>query len=208
MNIKSSLYILSYLATKTKWISDTSLLSEMNREYLSPIQYWDDFFNNYPFSMSASCICQDLQTIYCCSFIDEYERKFTPKRYPNEAEKIIRFKRIVLPAYKKIQSWKGLKNHRNYFLAHNYRINDKSVFDMEKKILLNVPTTNAEHILLADLVFLIAQNFIVVFPEIINSFELGKTLRDQLEYQSSKKENTLNELKKIEKEIEQNKIKT
>lgn len=207
MNIKSSLYILSNLATKTRWISDTSLLSEINKEYLSPIQYWDDFFNKYPFSMSVSGICQDFQTIYCCSFIDEYERKFTPKHYPNEAENIIRFKQIVQPAYKKIKNWKGLKNHRNYILAHNYRINDKSIFDMEKKIFLNVPATNAEYILLADLVFLIAQNFIVIFPEIMKSFEFGKTLRDQLEYQPSKKENTLNELKKIEKEIEQNKIK-
>lgn len=210
MNIKSTLYILSSLATKIKWISETSIISIAHRVPLSQISYCDEFFNKYPFSVSVSAICQDLQTIFCCSFIDEYDNKFNPKRYPNEAENIIRFKKIVSPAYKKIKIWKkGLVNHRNYLLAHNYRINGKSVFDMKEKVILNVPTTNAEYVLLSDLVFLIAMNFKIVFPQIMDEFDFNESLLDHIEFQSKKTNvNTLQELTIIEQEIKENIVRT
>ena len=203
MNIKSSLNILSTLATRIKWISETSLITEINKEYLKLVSYTDDFFN-IPYSISVSGICQDLQIIYSCSFIDEYEKLLTPIRYPNEAEEIIRLKNIVKPAYKKIKSWKDLKKLRNYIIAHNLRINGQSIFDLEEKIVINAPRRNGEYVLLAKLIFLITQNFQFVFPEIMKSINPKDSLLNHIDIQSEKT-NSLEELRQIEQEIENNK---
>jgi len=203
VNIKSSLNILSTLATRIKWISETSLITEINKEYLKLVSYTDDFFN-IPYSISVSGICQDLQIIYSCSFIDEYEKLLTPIRYPNEAEEIIRLKNIVKPAYKKIKSWKDLKKLRNYIIAHNLRINGQSIFDLEEKIVINAPRRNGEYVLLAKLIFLITQNFQFVFPEIMKSINPKDSLLNHIDIQSEKT-NSLEELRQIEQEIENNK---
>jgi hypothetical protein len=201
MNVKSSIRILFQLATKIKWISDTSLTSFMNRPYLSQIKYYDDFFNSLSFPTSISGICQDFQIIYCCSFIDEYDKWFTPAKYPEEKDRILKVKRIVLPAYNRIKSWKDLKTLRNQIIAHNHRINGKSIFDHESKVKYNVPTTNEEYVLLADLVFLIAHYISPVFPEIVKEIDFNISLRDHLSLQSEQID-SYSEYKRIEKEVE------
>lgn len=204
MQIKSSIHILYYLATRIKWISETELITFMNREYLDNIKYLNSFYAKMKYSTSVSGICQDYLSIYCCSFLDEYEKVLTPKQFPDEAEKIVRLKRIVLPAYRQLKKWKDLKKFRNNVIAHNHRINGISIFEHEQKIKYNIPATNEEFTLMADLVFIIAQNIHIVFPETTDSIDFNVSLRDHLNINSSKF-NTFKVYKKIEKEIEKNK---
>ena len=203
MNIKSSIHILFELATKIKWISDTSLTAEMNSEYLSNVRYYDEFYNKYTYPICISAICQYLEIIYCCSFMDEYENWFTPGKFPDETNRILKVKNVVKPAYKRIKKWNDIKKLRNNILAHNHRIDGESIFEIENKIKYNVPSSNAEYVLLSDLIFIIAKNIYPVFPEIVTESNFKLTLRDQLKFQSEKID-AYSEYKKIEKEIENN----
>ena len=47
MQVESSIHILFQLATKIKWISETELVTFMNRDYLQQIKYIDNFFNKF-----------------------------------------------------------------------------------------------------------------------------------------------------------------
>lgn len=204
MQVESSIHILFQLATKIKWISETELVTFMNRDYLLQIKYSDNFFNKINYPTSVSGICQDHLIIFCCSFLDEYEKVFTPSQFPNETDRILKLKKITLPAYKQIKKWKDLKKIRNNIIAHNLRIKGKSILDHNEKVKYNIPTTNEEYTLLADLIFIIAENIHLVFPETTDKIDFNITLRDHLTFESEKL-NSFEVFKKIEKEIEKNK---
>lgn len=209
MQLTSSIRILFQLATKVRWISETELVTFMNSNYLKQLKYNDDFYNALPYPTAVSGICQDMLMIFSCSFIDEYEKEFTPSKFPDEANRILELKRITMPAYKQIKKWKDLKKIRNNIIAHNHRINNgKSIFDSKERITYNIPATNEEYTLLADLVFIIAEKIHFIFPELIKEIDLSKTLRDYLNIKSEKKSEKINSFrlyKQIEKEIEENK---
>jgi hypothetical protein len=204
MEIKSSIRILFQLATKAKWISETELVSFFNKEYLNQLRYSDKFYDKLPFQTSISSICQNYLVIYCCSFLDEYERVFNPSQFPNDSKKIIEFKKVVLPAYKRIKKWKDIKKLRNSLIAHNHRIKGKSIFDHDTRIKYNVPSTNEEFTLLADLIFLIAEQIHLYFPETVSKMDLKITLKDHIAIESDKLHG-FEEFKRIKKEIEKNK---
>jgi hypothetical protein len=204
MQITSSIRILFQLATKVKWISETELITFMNSTYLKQIKYIDEFYNTFSYPTAVSGICQDMLIVYSCSFIDEYENEFTSSKFPKEANRILELKRITLPAYKQIKKWKDLKKIRNNIIAHNHRINGKSIFNNKDKITYNIPATNEEYTLLADLVFIIAENIPPIFPELITEIDFNESLRDHLNIKSEKI-NTFNVYRQIKKEIEVNK---
>jgi hypothetical protein len=203
MNIESSIRILFQLATRIKWISEIDLVAYMNFDSLNKYQCIDSFYN-LPFPISVSAICQDYLVVQSCSYLDEYDNYFTIKNFPNEKERILKLKRIVKPAYKKIKSWKDLKKMRNNIIAHNHRVNGESIYDSVEKVTYIVPSSNEEYTLLADLIFIITQNIEPVFPDIVKSMNFSSTLRDFLVIKSEKI-NTYEELKRIEDEIEINK---
>ena len=204
MEIYSSIRILYQLATRIKWYSETELITFVYKNYLRQFKYNDETFDKYSYPTAITCICQDMMLIYCCSFLDEYEREFTPSKFPKESERIINLKQIVLPAYKQIKSWTDLKTLRNNIIAHNHRKKGKSIFDFDDKTKYNIPTADREYTFLADLVILIAQNISYVFPEFTNKIDFTSTLYDHLEIASEKIE-TIGLLRQIEKEIEYNK---
>lgn len=202
MDIKSSIRILYQLGTNIKWISETSMITLSNRIYLERIEYLDEYFKtaiSYPTSVSG--ICQNFLIINACSFIDEYENYFTYSNYPEEKDRILKFKKIVLPAYRQIKSWKDLKSLRNHIIAHNHRIKVKSIFDYKEKTTYNVPTTNGEYRLLADLIFLITTNINDIFPEMRKEEIINKTLMDYLNFKSDIVRAS-EEYKRIKMEIE------
>ena len=202
IKIESSVRILLQLATRIKWISQTELVTFMNKEYLNRVKFDDDEFDKFSYSLAVSGICQDLLIVTSCSFIDEYENVFNPSKFPTYGNEIKKLKRITDPAYKRIKSWKDLKQLRNNIIAHNHRLKGKSIYELENRITYNVPATNEEATLLADLIVLIAQNIYPVFQEIIEGMDFTLTLRDCINFESVKF-NTFNEYRKIKTEIEE-----
>jgi hypothetical protein len=208
MQISSSIRILYQLATKIKWFSEIELATFMNKDYLKQLKFNDDFYNKYPYPTSVSSISQDMIIIYTCSFLDEYDNVFTPAVFPSESKKIIELKNNVLPAYRQIKKWKDLKKIRNNIIAHNHRINGKSIFDLNEKIKYTIPSTNAEYTLLADLVFIIAENILPIFPELLDEIDFNKSLLDHLDIDSEKIDTfiTYRKIKNEIEEIKKNKI--
>lgn len=202
MLVSSSIRILYQLATRIKWFSEIELATFMNKEFLEQIKFHDDFYNKYSYSTSVSSICQDMIIIYTCSFLDEYDNFFTPVVYPNETEKIIELKSIVLPAYRIIKKWKDLKKIRNNILVHNHRIKGNSIFDLNERMKYIIPSSNAEFTLLADLVFMIAENILPIFPELRNEIDFNESLLDHLNIDSEKLD-TYTTYRKIKSEIEE-----
>jgi hypothetical protein len=202
MKIESSIRILLQLATRIKWISETELATFMNKAYLSKIKYNDDEFDRLSYSTSVSGICQDLLIVTCCSFIEEYEGVFNPSKFPTYANEIKKLKRITAPAYKRIKSWKDLKLLRNNIIAHNHRSKGESIYEIENRLKYNVPSTNEEATLLADLIVLITENIYPIFTKIIEEMDFTSTLRDSIHFESEKI-NTFNEFRKIKTEIEE-----
>ncbi len=200
MNIKSSILILFHLATRIKWISNTNLVTVMNRPYLFQLKFNDPFYDKTSYSNSVLGFCQDLQLIYCCSFLDEFENQFNPKKFPIERDRILLAKKLTKPAYKRIKRWKDLKKIRNNILAHNHRLNGKPIYDFSEKLNYNVPIYEEEFILLADLVFMISQTIHYAFPNIVNKIDINESLLDHINFKSDKT-NTFEEYKSIEKEM-------
>jgi len=107
----------------------------------------------------------------------------------------------VKPAVRKIKSWKGLKNLRNNIIAHNRRINGLSIFESTDVIHYNVPSSDEEYILLADLIFLIAENIEPIFPEIIQTIDQDIKVNQYMKLKSDKND-CFREHQEIKKEIE------
>ncbi|MDN3656862.1 hypothetical protein QWZ08_14540 [Ferruginibacter paludis] len=60
-----------------------------------------------------------------CSYLDEYDDKFTTNPEPQFKSRILEVKKIAKPAYKQIRRWKHLNDYRNNMIAHNFRIDGK-----------------------------------------------------------------------------------
>lgn len=172
------------LATLIKWVSETSEVALENKSFINQIFYSDPFYRKIPFSRGISAISQNYLIILSCSFFDEFEKEFTPSKYPEYSEKILQVKRIVKPAIKRIKKWDGLKAHRNNILSHNLRINGISIFEFKESIEYNIPTTNDEFKLLADLIVLISQNISPVFGSIVDEIDFNNPIIDHISLKS------------------------
>ena len=183
--MESVIFTLFNLATQIKWLSETSEIAIKNKNFINQITY-SGFYEKVPFAKAISGISQNHLIIYCCSFLDEFEKELTPSKYPDYSNKIIELKRITKPAMTRIKKWKDIKEHRNNIVAHNLRIKGNSIFDYIQPIKYKIPTTNGEFKLLADLIFLIAQNIAPIFPEIVQKLDFRKTINDYLSLDSEK----------------------
>jgi hypothetical protein len=185
--IENVIRTLGYLASQIKLTYDTAFLTMENKSKLSEIKYKDDFYNKtgtfdeYIYSICCSCLI-----IQCCSFIDELEQELNPKKFPLFRKRIILFKKICKPALNRIRKWKDLKNYRNNLIAHNFRINGKSIFSYKNKVEYSIPNTPDEYKLLADLVFLMACQIVLFFPREMNSTNDKKTLYNYHKINSDK----------------------
>lgn len=206
MNIKSSIIILFRLATDIKWISETNIVSAANKATLNQVRYFDPHFNKQPFQDSISEIFGQQLIILSCSFLDEFERVFNPKEFPFETEKIQTLKQIVRPAIKRIKEWVDLKNYRNHILAHNLRVKGQSVFEFELKPEYKVPTTIEEFALLADMIFIIAQNIQPCFPEAVRTIDFSISIDNSIR-KISKESNCIEEFRHISSKVETNRTK-
>ena len=176
--MESVLLTLFNIATIIKWVSETDEIALENKEYINQISYSDSFYQTITYAKGISAISQNFLIILCCSFLDEFEKEFTPFKFPEYSEAIIRVKKITKPAINRIKKWKGLKNHRNNIISHNLRVNGVSIFECKEPIEYNIPSTNEEFKLLADLIFLVSQNIAPHFNEEVESIKFNPPIKD------------------------------
>jgi len=53
--------------------------------------------------------------------LDEWDSIFGVRTEEADRNKVIQAKKIAKPAYKRITSWRQLRDFRNHFIAHNHR---------------------------------------------------------------------------------------
>jgi hypothetical protein len=56
-----------------------------------------------------------------CAFIDEWDQHLGLKTEPEYFDEIIRIKKVLRPARRIFERWKGLRKFRNHAIAHNHR---------------------------------------------------------------------------------------
>lgn len=88
------------------------------------------------------------------SFLDEYDSFFVPARVELEfGDRVRDVRKVCLPLYQKIRSWKGLADYRNKVVAHGWR--DKkndSRLTVPNNRFHDIPTTLFEVQLMKDLI--------------------------------------------------------
>lgn len=175
--IEDSLYTLYHLNNQIDLLYKAIISIHSNLDKFNPIL--SDFDKTR--TLEKVAISGLLHNIYIisCSYIDEWNEKFTAFQYPNHADKINKLKNITKPAFKKINKWSGLKPLRNIVFAHNLRAKkDASIFSSEEKSKFIFPMSYSEASLLVQLIN-------VITKEICNEFldaeiDIDKTILDSL----------------------------
>jgi hypothetical protein len=167
---------LLHLGTQITFFTEVNETLTDNKEELNRIKF-KNHYENLPFSIAISGSLQNYSHILFCSFIDEYNEEFTFLKHQEYSERIKRLKQITKPAMKKLNLWKDLKNYRNYFLAHNLRINKKSIFDTQFKTkYFNIPHTNAEIILASEITKIITICISQEFPDLVEHIDWNENI--------------------------------
>lgn len=105
---------------------------------------------------------------YCiieiCSFIDEYEHFFNQKYVEEEySSKILELRKFLKPFFKEINCNYNLKEYRNHILAHNHRINSKSILMGDVIKIYQFPKSTSEFLSLKIIIDLILRVIIKEF---------------------------------------------
>jgi hypothetical protein len=157
---------LFYLATQIFFFIEVYETYRDNEEYLNKVKF-KGHYSDLPLAKAISGNLQNYTIIIGCSFIDEYNQEFTPFKHPEYADKISRIKKLTKPVMNRLNKWNNLKDYRNYILAHNFRIKGKSLFAKDvEPIKFNVPHTNSEFILLAELIRVVTTCIALEFPDL------------------------------------------
>ncbi len=129
-----------------------------------------DNFPNYEVNLGQSCysIVSGHSIILFCSFLDEYENYFNANYLKNmDSTRILKVRNKNKPGLDRIKKWKDLKNFRNYFAVHSFRIKGKSFFSSDfEQFTIKIPNTLSEKNLFAGIVNLICINIFNEFVEI------------------------------------------
>ncbi|WPU92495.1 hypothetical protein SNE25_24515 [Mucilaginibacter sabulilitoris] len=56
-----------------------------------------------------------------CAFTDEWDQHLGLKTEPEYFDEIVRLKKVLRPARRILERWKGLRKFRNHAIAHNHR---------------------------------------------------------------------------------------
>ncbi len=122
--------------------------------------------------------------ILFCSFLDEYEKNFTPHFLKNiDAQRIINVRKKNEPGLKRIRKWKDLRNFRNFLVAHNFRNKGKSFFSDEfDKFKFIIPNKVSEKNLFSGIIYCVCINIRTEFPEIFYSLNIKEVMLDKIEF--------------------------
>lgn len=195
---------LLHLGTQIAFFTEVYHTYRDNEEYLNKIKF-KNHYATIPLSKAISGSLQNYAHIIACAFIDEYNKEFTAFKHPEFSERLIRLKEIAKPALKRLNAWSDFKNYRNYILAHNYRIAGKSIFATDfESINFNVPHTNAETVLLSEIIKIITICISQEFPELNENIDWNENILSKMNF-NYPEINIKTEIEEIWKQI--NKIK-
>lgn len=167
--------------TQIRLLIHTTDMIKKNSDVFDKIEF-EGHYRQFPFGKSIVGSLLNYSLLKSASFLEEFNTIFTPSNYPDYRDRIILFKKIVKPVTKRIDQWKDIRNYRNQILAHNFNINNSSFFSEDyENILYNVPHTDAEIKLLSELLVIITNNLVFVFPEIKN-LDLNPKMMDKLKF--------------------------
>jgi hypothetical protein len=156
-----------------------------------------------PHFVLANSYLAEYIIILICSFLDEYNDNFIPKKNHLLHDRILNFRKQIKPVLTRIAKWKDLKKYRNNILAHNLRLKDNtSIFsDTLERIDYNLPNTPDEIRLLIELSSLITKNIGGQFPELLQNFNFDEKIIDKANVPISDKINFNQEYENVCKEI-------
>ncbi|MEX0997813.1 MAG: hypothetical protein WDZ45_12245 [Flavobacteriaceae bacterium] len=161
-------------------------LNEVGNNYkkLKKIELKNYFDPSIDLETSTHTLLSTYAIILFNSFMDEYEKYFIPSiedfKYK---DKILKVKNKNKPGIARIKKWKDLKKFRNYFAAHNYRINNDSFFSNKfKSFDLLIPNTISEKNLFYGIVHLICISIKNEFQDIVNEFDKNEIMLNKINF--------------------------
>ena len=145
-----------------------------------------DNFPNYEVNLAQSCytLLSNQSIILFCSFLDEYESYFNTHNLKNvEPGRILKVRNNNKPGLSRIKKWKDLKNFRNYFAVHSFRIKGKSFFSEDfEEFSIKIPNTPSEKNLFAGIVNLICLNLLNEFDEIAQVINIEEDMLFKMDF--------------------------
>lgn len=158
-----------------------------NTEYLNKIKFEGYVVDRVTFRDSLNATISNYTIILYCSFLEEYNKYFSPKHLGKEyEERLIKVRKKNTPVIKRTNQWKDLYEFRNQMVAHNFRIKNKSFFSEEfKELEYQIPNTNSEKNLMDGIIYLLCLNIRLEFPEVIETLNPDYKMIFKLKIKSS-----------------------
>lgn len=186
--IKNVINTLLHLQTQINF--QVEILNKVfdNDEILNQIKSEENNINRTTFRDSLNAIISNSTIIPFCSFLDEYNRFFTPSYVePEFAERVKKVKIKNKEGVKRINQWNGLTSFRNHLVAHSFRIKGTSFFSEKIEILeYKIPNTNSEKNLFNGIIYIMCSNIRQEFPDVINQIDPNFIMLDKLKIKGQK----------------------
>ena len=145
-----------------------------------------DNFPNYEVNLGQSCysIVSNYSIILLCSFLDEYENYFNIHHLKNvNSDRILKVRTKNKSGLDRIKKWKDLKNFRNYFAVHSFRIKGKSFFSNDfEQFTIKTPNSLSEKNLCVGIVNLICESILNEFNEISQIIDLEENMLSKMTF--------------------------
>ncbi len=181
----ASFKILSHLATQVLFFIEVHETYRDNEAYLNKIKF-KGHYSNLDLAKAISGSMLNYSLIISNSFFDEYNDEFTSLKHSEYADRINRLKKLTKPVLKRLSKWTNFKEYRNQILAHNLRINGRSIFDCDfSKKDYKIPYTNSEIILLANMVKIIIRCINLEFPELLENLDWSENILSKTNFDYS-----------------------
>ena len=196
----ASFKTLSHLATQIFFFIEIHETYTENADYLNKVKFKGHYLNlSLAKAISGSLLNYSL--IISSSFFDEYNEEFNSARIPEYANRINRLKKLTKPVLKRLNKWTDFKDYRNQLLAHNLRINGKSIFDNDfGRKDYKIPFTNSESILLANMVKIIMNCIATEFPDLLQKLDWTENILNKTNFEF-REVNVLDEVDEIWEQI-------
>lgn len=199
--IQNVIQTLFQLETQIKFEIDTMNKVFENGDILNEIKLDGFFANQVSFRDSLNTIISNYTIIPFCSFLEEYNKFFTPSYAEQEfSERIKYVKKQNKPGIKRINEWKDLIEYRNVLVAHNFRKKNESVFSTDfKNYSYKIPNTNSEKNLFYGIIHLICLNIRDEFLDVVLTINPKYIMTNQLNIIGEKVDSNkeLNELLRL-----------
>jgi len=201
--IENSFKTLSQIATQIDFLLLISKVTYENGDILDNIVSLEGYYAEHRYSKAILSVNLNNVIVFANSYLEEFNKQLIVGKFPQYADRIITYRRIVSPALKRIEKWTDLRNVRNELLVHNYRVKGTSIFSTTHQLReYNAPFKDQEILLLGELILLINKQLIVFFPDEIKNI-LGDNDRIIDKYKATANQvNFREEITTITKEVE------